>query len=978
MSFLRSLQVKAVLAALIPMYAVLAVVACVALFITFGGSEEAEMSGAAAVVWTSLIFLFILIIPASFLAWRLAGRTLSPVGEMIEDARGTAEENAAMAEIGRIIGSTLDIGAVYDQFAAQTRRIIASDIIAVMNVYSRSRTFTTAYSSGLSIPNRVPGVEYALDGTATGQAFDTGRPALFQPNSRESVEREFPGLLASWDQGARSFIAVPLTSRDDIIGILWAASLSAGAYGARDVELAAKVASHISGAVANAQLYEEIQRIYDRERRRAERFREIGEVGRRISSIFDTDELLTGLGNLDAAALGYETVSVGIIEGDELVFDPRANTDLDAPMRLRLADGASPPSASVEAARTGQPTEIADAESETRFRPESADDKSRSSVAAPITAGGKIIGALRSQSGRVNSFDEVDRVALQALAQEIGIAIENARLFQEQQKRADFFQTVAELSSRMSSTLDLDDALSQIVRAIRDAFDCYHVGIGLTEGEDVIYKFGAGARSDNPDFRFDPARLRVGGEGLTGWVAKTGEPILAPDVSQDPRYVAMRHLNTKSELVIPIRAKGEVIGVLDLQSDRLNGFSQADLIALQSLANEAGISIENARLFEAERRRNERMAAINAVALNVSAVLTLGELLPHVVQLARETFGYHAVGVFLVDDDERQVVLEAIDSGDSAVPARGTRMSVGGEGVVGHVAATGLPWITGDVSKDPFYSALGMEGSKTRSELAMPIKQGDLVVGALDLHSEYPDAFDDTDMLIAQTLANQLAVAIENARIFDEARDLAVLEERNRMAREIHDTLAQGFTGIVIQLEAGEQAMERDADELRGHVAMAKSLARECLAEARRSVWNLLPESLEQNPLDVIIQTEVERFAATSKADANFTLLGMRRQLPAVAQAALMRICQESLSNIGKYANADAVDVTLDFALDTVTLTVADDGAGFDPDAVRIEEGRGGFGIIGMRQRARLLRGDVTITSAPGAGAKVEARIPIA
>ena len=233
-------------------------------------------------------------------------------------------------------------------------------------------------------------------------------------------------------------------------------------------------------------------------------------------------------------------------------------------------------------------------------------------------------------------------------------------------------------------------------------------------------------------------------------------------------------------------------------------------------------------------------------------------------------------------------------------------------------------------------------------------------------------------MLIAQTLANQLAVAIENARIFDEARDLAVLEERNRMAREIHDTLAQGFTGIVIQLEAGEQAMERDADELRGHVAMAKSLARECLAEARRSVWNLLPESLEQNPLDVIIQTEVERFAATSKADASFTLLGMRRQLPAVAQAALMRICQESLSNIGKYASANAVDVTLDFALDTVTLTVADDGVGFDPDAVRIEEGRGGFGIIGMRQRARLLRGDVTITSAPGEGAKVEARIPIA
>ena len=972
MSFLRSLQVKGALAALIPMYAILAAVAALAFFITVGDSEAAR------VVWTFWVFLGALTALASVLAWHLAGRTLSPVGEMIEDARGTAEENAAMAEIGRIIGSTLDISAVYDQFAAQTKRIIPSDAVAVMNVYSRRRSFAVAYMSGVSIPNRVSGEEYPLDGTATGQAFDTGRPVLFLPDSRELVERDFPGLLASWDRGLRSFIAAPLTSRDDVIGILWTGSLSAKAYGARAVELAEKVASQISGAVANAQLYEETQRFYAQERRRADRFKEIGEIGRRISSIFDTEDLLANLGGIAAESLGFETVEVGVIEGGELVFHPKANPRLDAAEIRPLAEGGAERSATAEAARTGRTVIISDIENDPRYDAEGRSDGTRSSVAAPISAGGKIIGALRSQSARANAFDEVDGVALQALAQEMGIAIENARLFQEQQERADFFREVAELSSSMSSTLDLDDALSRIVRTIRDAFDCYHVGIGLIEGGDVIYKFGAGAPSDNPSFRFDPARLKVGSEGLTGWVAKTGEPILAPDVSRDSRYVAMRHLNTKSELVIPIRAKGEVIGVLDLQSDRLNAFDEADLITIQSLANEAGISIENARLFEAERRRNERMAVINAVALNVSAVLTLGELLPHVVQLARETFGYHAVGVFLVDEAEREVVLEALDSGDDSVPARGTRMAVGGEGIVGHVAGSGLPWITGDVSNDPFYSNLSVESSKTGSELAMPIKQGDLVVGVLDFHSERADAFDDTDMLIAQTLANQLAVAIENARIFDETRDLAVLEERNRMAREIHDTLAQGFTGIVIQLEAGEQAIESDMEALRGHVGMAKSLARECLAEARRSVWNLLPQALEENPLDVIIQTEVERFGQTSKAAAGFTLLGMRRQLPAVTQAALMRICQESLSNIGKYANADSVDVTLDFALDTVTLTVEDDGAGFDPDAVRIEEGGGGFGIIGMRQRARLLRGDVTITSAPGEGAKVEARIPIA
>ena len=97
---------------------------------------------------------------------------------------------------------------------------------------------------------------------------------------------------------------------------------------------------------------------------------------------------------------------------------------------------------------------------------------------------------------------------------------------------------------------------------------------------------------------------------------------------------------------------------------------------------------------------------------NVSAVLTLAELLPHVVQLVRETFGYHTVGVFLLDENDEEVVLQAVDSSDHNLPVRGTRMRVGGEGIVGHVADTGLPWITGDVSSDPFFSNLGFRASK--------------------------------------------------------------------------------------------------------------------------------------------------------------------------------------------------------------------------------------------------------------------------
>ena len=885
-------------------------------------------------------------------------------------------ENATIAEIGRVIGSSLDISLVYDRFAEQAKRLIDSDSIAILNVYPARETFSFAYISGITLRGRQPGIEYPLRGTATHRAYRTGEPVLFQPESADEVEATFPGLLPGWSQGLRSFLAAPLISHNEVIGVLWIGSRSEAAYAERHTELAMRVAAQIAGGIANSQLYEEIQRFYEQEQRRADQFRMIGEVGRRISSILEIDEILATIGELRSGWLGYEMTSVGIVENSELVFPTAANPQISAPVRRSLSDDDENRGITGLVASTGQPIIVPDVEKEPRYLGITEEPDARSSVTVPISAGGQTFGVLHTQSRRHNAFDEADQVVLQALAQEIGIAVENARLFQEQQERAEFFRVVAQLSSRMSSNLDLEEVLSQTAGMIQETFGYYHVGIGLIEGDEVVYKFGAGAPSDNPTFRFDPARLKIGSEGLTGWVANSGAPLLVPDVSADPRYVAMRHVNTRSELTIPIRAKGDVIGVLDLQSDNIGDFDEGDLVMLQSLANEAGIAIENARLFEAERRRNEQMAAINGVALNVSAVLTLGELLPHVVQLVRETFGYHTVAVFLVDDGSEEAVLQALDSSDDVVPVRGTQLRIGEEGIVGHVAGTGLPWIAADVSRDPFYTTLSVPSLETRSELAMPIKQGDMVVGVLDVHSAKLDGFDDIDMLIAQTIANQLAVAIENARIFDETRDLAVLEERNRMAREIHDTLAQGFTGIVIQLEAGEQAIEEDPDELQQHITVAKGLARQCLAEARRSVWNLLPENLEENPLDVVIAAEVERFDTTGNETISFKLLGARRQLPAVAQAALLRICQESLTNMRKYAHAGSVEVTLDFALDSVTLSVVDDGVGFDPDAVRIEEGRGGFGLTGMRQRARLLRGDIEIVSAPGKGTRVEARIP--
>ncbi|MFQ5875546.1 MAG: histidine kinase, partial [Dehalococcoidia bacterium] len=209
-----------------------------------------------------------------------------------------------------------------------------------------------------------------------------------------------------------------------------------------------------------------------------------------------------------------------------------------------------------------------------------------------------------------------------------------------------------------------------------------------------------------------------------------------------------------------------------------------------------------------------------------------------------------------------------------------------------------------------------------------------------------------------------------------QTREVAVLEERNRMAREIHDTLAQGFTGIVLQLEAAEQASDDSPTEVPEHLSRAKNLARESLQEARRSVWNPVPQALERRPLDTALQEEVRRFGAAGTEKASFTLSGEPRSLPSELQAALLRICQESLTNVRRHARATEVKVTLSFEPESVCLGVEDDGVGFDVQSVKDGEMRTGFGLTGIEQRARLLRGTFALHSQQGKGTLVEVTIP--
>jgi len=217
-----------------------------------------------------------------------------------------------------------------------------------------------------------------------------------------------------------------------------------------------------------------------------------------------------------------------------------------------------------------------------------------------------------------------------------------------------------------------------------------------------------------------------------------------------------------------------------------------------------------------------------------------------------------------------------------------------------------------------------------------------------------------------------------HAQLLTQAREAGVLDERQRMAREIHDTLAQGLTGIITQLEATERASRRP-EHWRRHLDQARALARDSLTEARRSVQALRPEPLEDTGLPDAIAHLAERWSETTGVISSVETTGEPRPLLAELEMTLFRVAQEALANVGKHANASKVGLTLSYMDDAVLLDVRDDGAGFTaaPGGADGRRGAGqGFGLDAMRQRLRRVAGSLEIESAPGEGTAVNARVP--
>jgi signal transduction histidine kinase len=369
-------------------------------------------------------------------------------------------------------------------------------------------------------------------------------------------------------------------------------------------------------------------------------------------------------------------------------------------------------------------------------------------------------------------------------------------------------------------------------------------------------------------------------------------------------------------------------------------------------------------------RANQLHLLIN-VSQRITSILDVNELLVQVVQLIHHAFGYYHVGIGLIEGDEVVYRVGAGPLWDSPIfEFKPPRLKVGKEGITGWVARHGGPLLVPDVSQDARY--VWMEGSQTRSELIVPIIIKGRTIGVLDVQSDQLNYFNKSDVEIMTALAGQTGIAIENARLYENAKKVAALEERQRLARELHDSVTQSLYGIALYSQAATSQLAAEhypeVDKLLSEIS---ETSQEALAEMRLLVYQLRPSVLEKEGLLTALQARLT--AVEGRAGLKTSLkANLEARLPLALEEGLYHIAQEALNNTLKHAHAHTVTVLLLRNESQVTLEIGDDGIGFDL-ASAYQEGK--MGLPDMQSHAAELGGTLTLTSAPGKGTRVRVNV---
>ncbi|HEX5504895.1 MAG TPA: GAF domain-containing protein, partial [Thermomicrobiales bacterium] len=893
-------------------------------------------------------------------------RDVSERNRLLDELARRNRALEALNAIASLAGRAPDLPALLDAALARTLAVFGIDRGAIFLLDAERGDLALAAHRGFGPDFIAQVARLPADQGLPGRVLAVAAPVI-GPDMAADASIIAAAIGA---EGIRAYGCVALRAQESVIGLLGVVGRDARVMSGADAETLAVIGAQLGVAIENTRLHEQTRHDLRRENT-------LRVVLEHISGELELDRLLHTIVVSAVDLLGGDAGSLGLVDQAERVSRIWAWHNI-------------PPEDLLPEVRAGEGvigTVLAERRSvlvdEYASLPGALPGRTyHSCLAVPVWDRGRLAGTFfvgaRDQARR---FGPRDVETLELFAKHAALAIGNARLYEEARLHAERLDALREVIEQISSELDLPALLNRMVESAVGLLGADAGSIGLYDEDSDTVRLEA--TYNLPPVLF--GRRIAPGRGLPGLILTRREPVLiAPDEEQPPRApeVAPGLADVRAHIGVPIWWQGRLVGTFALSTKRPGRrFTATDLEMLALLARHAAVAMENARLYSALQERLSEMVGLGAVGAALIEERNLERVLRTVSEQVMRLTGADSCGVVLLSPEATthppgEELELAVITGPTGGLHESQRMPLFGS-IAGEAIRTGKPILSNNLRRDPRAFRAMIEQTDIGALLTVPLQTSERTVGAINAQARPGRRFGTRDIEIMTLFAQQAAVAIENARLYERGRELAVAEERNRLAREIHDTLAQGFTGIILQLEVakGLLADEPAAGDVRERLLKAQELARVSLTEARRSVWNLRPTPLQGRALPDAVRAALDEWGRTAGVATACAVEGAPRPLPAEVETTLLRVTQEALNNIRKHAAAGQVDLLLRVAPDAVLLRVCDDGAGFSGTG-RPEQG-GGFGLIGMRERLTRVGGHLTIQSTPGRGTCVEAIVPV-
>ncbi len=581
-----------------------------------------------------------------------------------------------------------------------------------------------------------------------------------------------------------------------------------------------------------------LDRIWAQQRRLQREHKELKmltDVLRSISFILDTDLLLHRIIAEFEETFGYKHMLILLMDEETRELYVAAGSQAIPPQLSRFRCAVDSTFTVGDVALTGRPLVVTDVPSERRpllcgyggWEETTGLETVRAELVVPMVVNERILGVFVVGAGEVNAFSERELRLVTAIANQAAMALHNAQLYREVEEQRRAASTMAEIAKVVNATLDLERVLNVALEQLARVVPYDTSAILLLQGEELVIAAGRGFK--------DPASVlgksfRPEERNLGYTVMMEQRVQVVADVQRLPNWGHRREdiegaHRIRSWIGAPLVVQGRSLGLLTLDKFEPNFYREKHGALVAAFAEQIAVAVHNASLYRTSQERAKELALLHEISQRISALMDVDALLEEVVRRVRETFGHPIVTVHLLDEDSGHLEF-ATYAGVEQLPSHLPRR-LGDRGIVPWVAEHGRALCVPDVRLEPRYVPIS---PTIRSELAVPLKVGDQVIGVFNLESEEVDAFDEDDVRLMTALAHQIAVAIQNARLFENVRhqtvELAQLttkltEEKSRL-RAILQNIADGLivtdprNVVILVNPAFEELLQRPAASVVG------------------------------------------------------------------------------------------------------------------------------------------------------------------